>query len=196
MEMIKIDRRRALFAGLGGGALALVGGGLGWLRLGYALRPGEAAIALSVKELCVARAIVNTLLPAADGLPSGVSLGVHQRIDEEVWAQPGPMRRDLRAALQLIEHAPPLLGGRGRFTSLDPEARERVFRRLLASDVDAVAQSASAFKQLAHLFYYGHPQAWAHLGYDGPWVKSPRPAPSSDRYAALLARRERERARA
>jgi hypothetical protein len=185
--MLKMTRRRLLATGLGGGALLLLGSGLRWFTSGYQLRSGEVALGLSVKELCVVRSLVEMFFPASGALPSGVALGVHQRIDEEVWSQPQAMREDLQAALQLIEHAPPLVGFAGRMSSLDVPEREKAFQRLLASDQDVVVQAAVALKQMAHLFYYGHPDTWKAIGYDGPWQPQPLPPESSARYQSLMA---------
>jgi hypothetical protein len=185
--MLKMTRRRLLAAGLGGGALLLVGSGLRWFTSGYQLRPGEVALGLSIKELCVVRALVEMFFPASGALPSGVALGVHQRIDEEVWSQPQAMREDLQAAIQLIEHGSLLLGFPGRMSSLDVATRERAFQRMLTSDQDVVVQAAVALKQMAHLFYYGHPDTWKAIGYDGPWQPRPLPAESSARYQSLVA---------
>lgn len=192
--MALFTRRRILTYGVGGASLLAVGGGLRWAAFGYALRPGEAAIGLTTKEFCVVRAVVEAFFPAEDGFPSGVELAVHQRIDEEVWAQPDEVQKDLRAALHLIEHSPPLFGAFSRFTRLDVEGRGAVFRRLLTSDVDAVVQAAVALKQMAHLFYYGRQETWAAVSYDGPWVPQPRPAESSLRYGELLRRAKGARA--
>ncbi|HYO55744.1 MAG TPA: hypothetical protein VEU50_23465 [Archangium sp.] len=181
-----MTRRRLLAAGLGGGALLLVGSGLRWFTSGYQLLPGEASVGLSVKELCVVRSLVEMFFPASGALPSGVALGVHQRIDEEVWSQPQAMREDLQAAIQLIEHAPLLLGFSGRMSSLDLPEREKAFQRLLASDRDVVVQAAVALKQMAHLFYYGHPDTWKAIGYDGPWQPRPLPPESSARYQSFM----------
>jgi len=183
--MLKMTRRRLLAAGLGGGSLLLVGSGLRWFTSGYQLQAGEVALGLSVKELCVVRALVEVFFPASGALPSGVALGVHQRIDEEVWAQPQPLREDLQAAIQLLEHGPLLVGFPGRLSSLDGPEREKAFERMLASDQDVVVQAAVALKQMAHLFYYGHPDTWKAIGYDGPWVPQPLPSESSARYQSL-----------
>jgi hypothetical protein len=185
--MVKMTRRRMIATGLGGAALLLVGGGLRWFAWGYRLRAGEVALGLSVKELCVVRALVELFLPAAEGLPSGVALGVHQRIDEEVWSQPPEVREDLRAALQLLEHGPVLFGFPGRLSSLELPEREKAYQRMLVSEQDVVVQAAVALKQMAHLFYYGHPDTWEAISYDGPWVPQPLPPESSVRYQSLVA---------
>jgi hypothetical protein len=185
--MLKMTRRRFFTAGLGGGALLVMGSGLRWFAWDYRLRAGERALGLTVKEFCVVRSLVELFFPATEGLPSGVALGVHQRIDEEVWSQPQEVREELRAALHLLEHGPLLFGFPGRLSNLELPERERAFQRLLASERDVVAQAAVAFKQMAHLFYYGHPDTWKAIAYDGPWVPQPLPPESSVRYQALVA---------
>ncbi len=184
-----ISRRRVLAFGVGGAALLLCGGGLSWLRLGYSLPVGDVAIALSVKQLAVVRAVVEALLPATQDLPSGVELGVHQRIDEELWAAPDEVRADLALALELIEHLPPVHGFSGRLTRLSVAQREAFLLGCLRSELTPVVQAVVALKQMSHLFYYCEDHTWSAIGYDGPWVQQPRPPASAVRYAELLASR-------
>lgn len=182
-------RRRMLTFGVGGAALLACGGGLSWLTLGYRLAPGDAAIGLSVKELAIVRAIVEALLPADGDLPSGITLGVHQRIDEEVWSAPDAVRADLSAAIQLLEVLPPVFGHAGRLTRLRPEQRAAALAAMMTQGPTPVVQAATALKQMCHLFAYVHEATWPAIGYDGPWVAVARPPPSSVRYAELLAAR-------
>lgn len=163
---------------------------LGWrfFELGYGrfIAAGEAPIALSVKEFAVVKALVRALLPAADGFPSGESLGVAQRIDEEVWAAAPETRRDLKAGLQLLEHATALQGFSSRFTRLDEAAQRAYLEKLLAGSNNTLCLVALAFKEMAHLFYYGHESVWKQIGYDGPLVKTAVPPDSSIAYQSLL----------
>lgn len=183
---IELNRRRLLQVGLLGGVALAAAGGLAWVRFGYALHSGEHPLALSPKEWCVVRAVVEALLPADGDLPAGLDVGIVQRIDEEVWSAPPDVAKDLKAALQLLEHGPPLLGFGGRFSSLSPEARRACFDRMLRSRWDLFVQTAVAYKQMAHLFYYAHPATWAAIGYDGPWVARERPPASASAYRHLL----------
>ena len=132
------------------------------------------------------RAIVEALLPEDGDLPSGVALGVHQRIDEEVWAAPDALRADLKAGIALIEHTPPLFGFWGRFSRLSRDRREACFATLLARGPRPLRSAAVGLKQLCSLFYYARPETWGAIGYDGPWVDTPRPPASAIRYQALL----------
>jgi len=188
--MTEPSRRRFIALSFSGTlALALGGGLFRWFRAGYALGPGEVAIALSEKELCVARSLVDALAPGEDGWPNGVALALHQRIDEQVWAADADTARDLRAALQLIEHVPPLLGHYGRFTSLSRDARVDVFEQLLDSHRDVLVQVAVGLKQLVQMLYYAEDAVWPHIGYDGPWIQERKPPDSALAYARLLQQR-------
>lgn len=182
-----VTRRRVLSFGLGGAAVLAAGGALSWLRLGYEVGPDDVPIGLSVKELAIVRAIVEALHPADGDLPSGLAIGVHQRIDEEVWSSNDETREDLKAAINALEHLPPLFGWRGRLTHLPAEERVAFLVRMSQTGPGPVARAATAIQQLCSLFYYGHPATWAAIGYDGPWVPA-RPPPSSLRYAELLRR--------
>lgn len=187
-----ISRRRLIQVGVGGAAvLALSGGVLSWLSLGYSLEPGEVAIGFSVKQFCIARSVVDTILPQGRGQKSGVELGVPQRMDEQAWASDPGIRADLKAALELIEHVPPLYGHFGRLTSLARADREDVLRAMLRSSQDVFVRTATAIKELTYLCYYTEDATWPALGYDGPWVKTPRPPESAERYAALLTARRK-----
>jgi hypothetical protein len=183
---VELNRRRLLQIGLLGGVALAAAGTLSWVRFGYALQPGDRPVALSTKEWCVVRAMVEALLPADGDLPPGVDLGVVQRIDEEVWSAPPGVDKDLKAALQLMEHAPPLLGFAGRFSSLSPEARRACFDRMLRSRWNLLVQTAVAYKQMAHLFYYAHPATWPVMGYEGPWIGEEKPPPSAIAYRRAL----------
>lgn len=180
-----LSRRRVLF-GLGGAALLTCGSGLAWVKLGYKLPANAVPVGLSQKELCVVAAIVEALLPEDGDLPSGLSLSIHQRIDEEVWSASPELAADLKSALSLIEHIPPFFGFWGRFTRLSPEERLACYEALLLASPSPVVAAAVAYKQMCSLFYYSHPSVWPAIGYDGAWVPRPSPPPSSLRYAELL----------
>lgn len=175
-------RRNVLIGLFGGGAFVAAAGGLAWCTVGYDLGPGEVPVALTVKEYVVARSIVEALVPGGSGLPSGVDLHIPQRLDEELWAAPDAIAADLKAALLVVEHAPPLLAFAGRFSSLAVPERQACLRAMLASNRDVFVQVVIAFKQMAHLFYYADPGAWTAIGYDGPWVAEAKPPPTALAY--------------
>lgn len=186
--MVSTSRRRFLALGAVSAGLLAMGGALSWWSAGYALEEGEAALGLSPKAFCVARAIVETLCPAVEGLPDGVAEGIHQRIDEELWAADDAFREDLEAALQLLEHLPPWFGFGGRFSALPIASREACFQRFLTCDDTVIVRAATLLKQLTHRFYYARDAAWGAVGYDGPWVAGPKPSDSALRYRELFER--------
>lgn len=181
-----LTRRRLLQVGAAGG---LVIAALGLVRGLSGGRPTDPdrAIALSPSGFLIGRALVEALLPAEDGFPSGLELGVHQRLDEEVWASPPVVRDDLESALTLLEYAPPVVGRYSRLSHLDPAERLACFEALLRSRPRLVVAAAVSLKQMLHAFYHAHPAVWAGMGYEGPFVQTPVPHASSLRYAELLA---------
>jgi hypothetical protein len=179
-------RRRTVLFGLGGALLLAGGGAAVALSSGYAVAPGDVPIATTAKELAIVRAIVEGVLPADGDLPAGVDLGVVQRIDEELWSMPPHLREDLKSALSVLEYWPLLTGWGRRLTRLAPADRAAVLEAAMAKGPRPVAQAASALKQMCHLFYYASDATWAGIGYDGPWVKTPKPPPSSVAYRALV----------
>lgn len=188
-----ILRRRILQLGLAGAALLTCGGGLAWVTAGYRVPAGDTPVSLTVKELAVVRAIVEALLPGDGDLLAGLELGVHQRIDEEVWSQSADARSDLKAAVQVIEHLPVLFGHPGRLTRLSPAARLDVLAAMLRSAPTPLVQAVSGLRQLALMLYYADPRTWPAIGYDGPWVGTPVPPDSARAYATALAERNQRR---
>jgi hypothetical protein len=184
-----VGRRTVLRLGFAGATALALGGGLAsWVTAGYAslLEPNDTPIALSVKEFAVVRALVDALFPGEDGFPSGLAIGLPQRVDEEIWAANDFTRGALKDGIQVLEHLPPLHGHPHRFTALDREARVAVFAKLLASRTNTIRQIAVALKQMTHLFYYANEKVWPSIHYDGPFVKEPKPPASAIAYADLL----------
>lgn len=178
--------RRRLLAGGVVSAVALAGGGaLSWFTLGYR-KSDRRFVALSDKEAVVVASLVDAFFPKDGDLPAGADLGLVDRIDEELFSQPAAVRDDVKAAIQLIEHAPPLFGAFGRFSSLDRATRVRVFRALMQRGPDVVVQAAVGLKEIASLAYWSNEKTWGAIGYDGPWQKTPVPPPSHDRWLAAV----------
>lgn len=196
MDSPRITRRTALKLGVTGGVLLAAGGGAAtWFSAGYAhvLGHGDVPIALSTKEFAIVRAIVEALCPPIGTLPAGNSIGIAQRIDEEIWSADEFTRTQLKQGLQVLEHLPSFRGYGARFTSLPPTRREQFFLSMLTDRRETFRQIAVAFKQVVQLVYFANEATWASIHYDGPWVPVPRPPDSHNAYAALL-REARRRA--
>ncbi|HEX7601146.1 MAG TPA: gluconate 2-dehydrogenase subunit 3 family protein [Polyangiaceae bacterium] len=184
-----LKRRRFLKLGLGGAILLAIGGGaFKWLGSGYGtlVTGDERPVALTTKEFAVVKSVVRALLPADGALPSGESLGIAQRIDEELWAASADTRSDLKAGLQVLEHATIMNGYASRFTALEPAKQREYLTKLLNGSNDTLRQVAGGLRQIVHIFYYARPETWKAIGYDGPLVPKAVPPDSHLAYAKLL----------
>jgi choline dehydrogenase-like flavoprotein len=110
-------------------------------------------------------AIVDTFVPAADGLPSASELGVHRRLLEEVHALGRPsLQQQLGLMLRAIDTRAGNLALTGRptaFSRMDQEAREAAMRRLAASPIPLKRMAFQDLKRLTLLLAYGME--------DSPW---------------------------
>lgn len=182
-----LPRRRFLGLGIVSGALFATGGlGLAWFRAGYALESHERPVALTSKEFVIVRAIVRALCPADGELPSGDSLGLAQRVDEEVWAADPDVARDLAWGLQLLEHAPRFYGMRGRLTAMTPDDARLYLEKVLLGPRESLRQVAIAIRQLVTLLYYANAATWKAIGYDGPLISQAVPPDSHKKYLTLI----------
>ena len=184
--MLSTTRRRLLGVGAASTALLGAGGLLSWLTRGYA-DVDAVCVALSDKEQHIVGAVVDALFPARGAFPAGRAVDVVARIDEELYAQPPALREDLKAAIQLLEHAPPVVGVLHRLSALPVDERARVFQRLMERGPAVVVQCAVSLKQLSSLAYYADPRVWGAIGYDGPWMPVPQPPASRARWLAAVA---------
>ncbi|MBX3128075.1 MAG: gluconate 2-dehydrogenase subunit 3 family protein [Polyangiaceae bacterium] len=187
---MQLSRRSALGLGAVGTVALVAAGSLRWFTHGYP--PGaQVLLALGDKEQAIVTSLVDALIDGGEGLPTADDAGVVQRIDEQLWGADVHTQSDLRAALQVVEHAPILFGAPGRFTSLSRRRRVEVLRAMLASKRDVFVQVATALKQLTMLCYYSAEASWGAIGYDGPWIKEEKLPPSTLRYRSLLAAKQR-----
>lgn len=110
-------------------------------------------------------AMVDTFVPAADGLPSASELGVHTRLLEEVRALGrASLQGQLDLMLRLIDTRVGNLALTGRptaFSRMDQEAREAAMRRLAASPIPLKRTAFQDLKRLTLLLAYGME--------DSPW---------------------------
>lgn len=168
--------------------MAASGAALRWFRSGYGslLAPNEKPLAFDVKEFAIAKAAVEAMLPAADGLPSGIELGIPQQIDEQLFMAPVALKADFKNGLQLLEHATLVNGHRSRFTALPLPDRSAYLDALMSGPNEALRQVAFGLKEMVHLRYYSDPKVWKAIGYDGPLVANVSPPASRLAYQQQL----------
>ena len=151
---------------------------------------------MSTREQTLA-AIVDTFVPAADGLPSASELGVHTRLLDEVAALGKPaLAKQLDLLLRMVDT--PLgnlvVSGRPQAVSrMSPAARERWLKALGASPLGLRRMAFQDLKRLTLLLAYGiEDSPWrATTGFTPPppdrpnlsnvTVRTPRPG---ETYAA------------
>ncbi len=137
----------------------------------------EGPAALDARRFFVLAALVEAMYPARAEGPSGLSVGVPQRIDREIWFMAPLLRAQLELALDVLEYGGLAAGWWGRFSRLAPERRLRGLEAMLNHRFTVLRQVATALTQLVKGMYYADPAVWAGIGYDGPWM--PPKAPES-----------------
>jgi long-chain-alcohol oxidase len=127
-------------------------------------------------------AIVDTFVPAAEGLPSASELGVHRRLLAEVDALGRPaLRRQLDLLIWAMGNPVGSLavGGRAKgIANLDQEAREAYMRRLGGSAIPLKRTAFQDLKRLTLLLAYGiEGSPWrARTGFVPPVPDAPSPS--------------------
>lgn len=178
-----LTRRRLLAAGgLAGGALALGGallmrgGGDGWYR--SLLPAGVEPRVLSPKAFAVLHAVCDAVLgePPA-GAPSAREARIAERIDRELSFHYPRMRRDLEAALLLVEHGGVKSLDFTRFTRLDAAGKEAHLQRL-AQGGALERQAFGALRLMTVFYFYCDDRTWKGIHYDGPQVQIRKPPPA------------------
>ena len=180
--MTPLTRRQMLkLTGFGAGALGLSaallmrGGGSAHYR---SLLPGGLVPrTLGEKELAVLHAFCDRIITA--DRPTAREARVAERIDRELAFHAPRLRRDLGAALLLVEHGGPLHLQATRFTRLRPDAQDA---RLTAMSVglDLEQQAFFGLRLVCTFFYYCDERTWPGIHYGGPMTaRKPPPADSN-----------------
>jgi hypothetical protein len=111
-------------------------------------------------------AAFEALLPTSDGAEEMVD-----EVDRALAEGDPILAGQLRVALRLLEH----LGGGGmlsfgRFSRLRPARRADVIAGWRRSSFAVKRKIAGAVQRVVMFTYYTRSEAWARIGYDGPWV--------------------------
>lgn len=178
------ERRKFLKLGaVGAGVLVSSAAIYRWVASGYSqkLPKGARPVALSPKEFVVMNALIEILFPDLKD-----TAALTQRMDEEIWAASHYLRSDLKDGIQVLEHAPPMMGFAGRFSSLAIADREKCLDAYLVGSLDILRQVAFGLKEMIHFFYYTHPESWKAIGYEGPFVAEAKPHESRAAYREVL----------
>jgi hypothetical protein len=161
----EIDRRGALGWGASGLLLLAFGGLLPSGCRGYPEPPVPLAF-FTPEEYAVFQAIARAIL----GLDAD-SVDVAASVDQLVARMSKGVRRDIRWMLRIFEHGTHLFDLKGkRFSGLARDDQEQYLRGWMESSLGARRMVFRALKLLASLGYYGVPETWKAIGYEGPWL--------------------------
>ncbi len=130
-------------------------------------------------------ALAQAVVPTQEGFPTVGQAQVVQRLDEELWLSDPSIQDDMRAALGAAEWLPFIYGYPGRFSRLSLEQRRILVQSWMDSPIELVRAIGTNLKLVSHFMYFGHPSAWAAIGYDGPFQKLP-PIASEQRKAYAI----------
>ena len=165
-----ITRRTLLRYGLVGSVL-LAGGALLSTRPTLLRAPGGRLLALDERSFSVLAAVADRVAPGGGAFPSATRIRVAEKVDALLATGDPAQAAEVRQVLLLLDNALVglLLEGRPRtFTSLDPEAQDRV---LIAWRDSRLALRRTAYKALVGLCsaaYYASEEVWPAIGYPGP----------------------------
>jgi hypothetical protein len=125
----------------------------------------EADMRLFHFELAWAHAAYDAILPEGSALPHGlVKVEPERLLADAIARSPFEQALGLRLTVWMIALAPLWLLRRPKtIGSLEPDERQRVLERLLASRIYAVRQLTAAFKAIAAMFYSLSPAARAAM---------------------------------
>ncbi len=161
----EVGRRSALGGGISGALLLALGALLPSGCRGYPQPPVPLEF-FSPEEYAVFQAIARTIL----GLGTD-SVDVAASVDDLVSRMTGGVKRDIHWMLRIFEHGTHLFDLKGRrFTGLARDDQEQYLRGWMESSLGARRMVFRALKLLSSLGYYGVPETWKAIGYDGPWL--------------------------
>ncbi len=161
-----LTRRQLLRTGIGGVLVLAFGAVLpsGCARYAPASRTLRF---LSRKEYAVVTRAAVCIL----GLPDEAREGIGTFIDRLLADLPPTSQGQVRLMLRVVEHGTHLFDLKGRrFTRLTPVEQDAYLEGWMQSSLGARRIIFRALKTLAALGYYAQSEAWADVGYDGPWI--------------------------
>lgn len=177
-----MQRRSFLKRGLFGGALLVVAsaGGLALLPGDRSVKPPGPLFSLSETSFPVLAAVAARVLAGTTASPVHIALAV----DAALRSAPPETRKDLDAALKLLENALPSLLLRGSptpFTELDEARQDAALAGWRASRLVILRSAYQGLRKLCLAAHYATPAGWPETGFPGPSIPKPEPPPLSAR---------------
>jgi hypothetical protein len=121
---------------------------------------------LTAQEYATFQAIARATLGLEDE-----AVDVAAEVDRQVERMSPTLQRDIHWILRIFEHGTHLFDLKGkRFTRLSREDQEHYLKGWMESSLGARRIVFRGLKLLSALGYYGLPETWRAIGYDGPWL--------------------------
>ena len=162
-----IDRRGFLRTTAGGaaalGLAAILPAGCG--TVGADALQDRDLESLTPGEYATARAAAEALLPGLPVEPERIAL----RLDRVRALVGGPIERDMKTVLRLLERLTPLAGRLRPFTELSPTERVRYLETWRDSRFSLRRAAYGAIRSFVYFFAYADPDTWPLTGFPGPW---------------------------
>lgn len=163
-----MNRRVFLKYGIVGGVL-LGTSGIGLLTwpTKRTYQPRRKLAVFTPREFAVLAAVGARTVGAPEKDPVEIAHGV----DTALSYQPKDAQREMRQLVMLFENALTGLildGHLGPFTSLSPEAQDKVLGAWRDSSVPVRRTGYTALRKLTQAAHYAQPSTWAQVGYPGP----------------------------
>lgn len=167
-----LSRRTLLKYGLSLAAFVLMGGTGALLALRGRAPSVEGLRCLTDHEYRTLDGLADALFPQGGAFPLGArDVDLARAVDvfladAREWDQ-----HDLKRGLVLLEFGPVLFERRAvTFSNLSEDERRGHFERWTTAGDTLRRQVAGAFRSLLALHFYDRPEAWTHVGYEGPLV--------------------------
>jgi hypothetical protein len=171
-ELPILSRRRFPKYGLGTASFLLMGGAGSLLALrGSAPDPGGLRC-LTAHEYRTLAKLADAVYPCGGPFELGAAdLDLARDVDAFLADAAYWDRRDLKRALVLLEFGPVIFDRRlTTFSRLSEDDRREHFESWMTGTSDVRRQAATALRAILALRFYDRPQAWAAIGYEGPFV--------------------------
>jgi hypothetical protein len=120
----------------------------------------------TAQEYATFQAIARVMLGLEDQ-----TVDVAAAVDRQVERMSSSLKRDIHWILRIFEHGTHLFDLKGRrFTRLSREDQVHYLKGWMESSLGARRIVFRGLKLLSALGYYGLPETWKAIGYDGPWL--------------------------
>lgn len=104
-----------------------------------------------------------------EGFPAPEACGTGERLGKMVVRLPRDQQRLLRIGCAIVDAIAVIRFGR-RFAALDDHRARKLLRGLAKAPLGPLRRLHFVLKMMTQFAYFAGEEAWAAVGYDGPWL--------------------------